>query len=79
MASVTITVPNAQLARTLAGICGFHKYSSTLRDGSPNPETQAAFVQRMLANIAKQWVAAYEAQVASDTATASVQTDITPS
>jgi hypothetical protein len=74
MASVTITIPDAQLTRVLDGIAGYHGYDS----GAAQPgETKAAFAKRKLIEDATNWVRSYEQGVAVATATASVNSGVT--
>lgn len=78
MASMTITIPDAQLARVLDGITGFHGgYSAVLDNGSPNPETQAQTAKRRVMEVMKLWVLGYEVRQSQATINASVATNIT--
>lgn len=61
--------------RTLAGIAGYYSLLQGKAQGAE--ETQACFVQRMLAEDSKAKVMEYEAYVARAAAAASVNTDIT--
>ncbi len=78
MATVTITIPNAQATRVLTAVCAVRSYTGFLADGV-TPETQAQFVERTLAAQIKDWVRSYEIAQAAATAAASVDAEITPS
>lgn len=69
MASISITVADADLTRALNAACVYLGYQDTI-NGSPNPETKAQFVRRRIAETVKLW--AVQGEVA--TAIASAQT-----
>jgi hypothetical protein len=50
MATLTLTYDtgSVSLATIINAICSTHGYSATRDDGTPNPETQAAFAKRMV-------------------------------
>jgi len=67
MATITLTVPDAQLPRVIAAVTANAGYSPTLPDGSPNPQTPAEFVKQLLANYLKHFVLEHEAAQAKAT------------
>lgn len=71
MASITFTIPNAVSQRVLDGFCKNQGYSATLENGSPNPETQQAFLKRKVVEYVKQAVKASELETARNAAATS--------
>lgn len=72
MANITLTIPDAQLARVIDGICLYYNYAATILTvggGSsvPNPETKAQFAKRMLIEQTKIWIATVEGSTAQKT------------
>lgn len=76
MATITITIPNAQLARTVDGLCGYGNYQATLEDGTPNPVTRAEFARLTLIGLAKDAVRSHETNVARAAAAAAAAPDM---
>jgi hypothetical protein len=70
MTTVQFTIPDAITPRVLNGYCKYRGYSATLDDGTPNPETKAAFFKRTIIDYIKQSVKASEIQDASQAAAA---------
>ena len=68
MATITTNIPDASLQRTLDAVCGVHGYQALLEDGTPNPETQAKFARRMVANYLRQLVIHWESTQAAESA-----------
>lgn len=71
MASITINVPDAVAQRVLNGVAYQHGYQNTIAvDGVEvaNPETKVVFVKRMIINMLRESVKAYEANKAAETA-----------
>jgi hypothetical protein len=81
MATLTINIPDAIAARVVNGVCKRYHYSTTLEDGTPNPETKQQFFKRMVIVFLKRAVREAEvettSQEAAEAAAASVETDIT--
>jgi len=81
MSTISITIPDAVTTRVLNGFAKRFNYSPTLENGSPNPETKAAFAKRKLIELIKQAVRESEIQdaanAAATTAGASVDNEIT--
>jgi hypothetical protein len=68
MATISITIKDSQLTRTVDAICGSFGYNGTLEDGTDNPETKAQFAKRMLASYIKSTVLDYESKLATEQA-----------
>ncbi|HEX8158759.1 MAG TPA: hypothetical protein VF526_15345 [Solirubrobacteraceae bacterium] len=75
MAQITITVPNAVVARVQNAFAAAHGYSATVPDPAsttggtlPNPETLPQFVQRMIRQHVQEVVRSQEAKAAGETA-----------
>lgn len=72
MATIQITIPDAQLTRVVNAFTDSFFYAPTILDGQgvaiPNPETRNQFAKRMVAQWVKEIVIAREALVAADTA-----------
>lgn len=87
MATIVLTVPDAQQNRLVNGIAGQYGYQVTvpapnpLDPPVPNPETKGQFAKRMMLKWAKDSVKAYEATQAAnasrDAAAAAAETEIT--
>lgn len=65
---IIIDVPDAQAQRVLNGFCADRGYQPTLPDDTPNPETKAQFVKRLLIQYIKNSVRMNEIQAASEAA-----------
>lgn len=70
MATISITIPDAALARVIDAFANQYNYSAYLDEEEtiPNPETAAQFAKRMIAEYAKNVLVAHEANAAADTA-----------
>ena len=60
MATITLTIPDAQLLRIQNALCALYGYQTKLPDGSANPVSQAAFSKQQIVNYIQQSVLAYE-------------------
>jgi len=69
MATISITIPDAAMPRIIAAYCALFGYQAVLEDGTPNPETKAAFTKRMVIRHVRGIVTSYE----GDTAVAAVR------
>lgn len=86
MATLVITVPDAQVQRVLDAFAATYSYSATIPDPAnegqtlPNPETKTQFCRRMLRRYIVDVVKAYEstsaAEAARTTAAAGVETQL---
>lgn len=63
MATLSITIPDNQVARVNDAIAALFNYQTTI-NGSPNPETKAQFSRRMIIENLKRLVAQGESVVA---------------
>jgi hypothetical protein len=88
MATISIDIPNGtQVARFIAAFAGTFQYQDQIPDPNnpvaliPNPETKAAFAQRMLRKMAKDVIKQWEGNLAQagafDAAVAKVENEIT--
>jgi hypothetical protein len=79
MASITLTIPDAQATRVLNALATQWGYLSVLPDGTANPQTKAQFVKAELARYCKRVVVAYEAAQAAATqsTTSTNEVDVT--
>lgn len=74
MATLVLTIPDAQLTRVVDGIAGQHNYQAMVPAPIPsdppvtNPETKNQFAKRMMIKWAKDSVKAWEASQAANTA-----------
>lgn len=72
MATISITIADADLSRVVTDLCGFYGYQATLTDilgnTTPNPETPNQFARRMIVQSIKSACATYESQQAAATA-----------
>lgn len=59
MATVTLSIPDAALPRVIAAFVGRYNWPTTI-DGVPNPETQAQFAKRMVAEFIRHTVRDWE-------------------
>lgn len=75
MATISITIADADLARVVSDICGFNGYQAQIPQpvGPPidNPETQNQFARRMVLTTIRSWCVSYESQQAALVAAAS--------
>lgn len=75
MASINITIADADLSRVVTDVCGFWGYQAVLTDmlgnQTPNPETPNQFARRMVIQTVKGWCKTYEQQQAATTAATS--------
>ena len=62
MATMTVTIPDAQVPRVTTAVCASGGYQATLPDGSPNPVTQVEFVRQQITGFLKHTVVVYEAK-----------------
>lgn len=76
MATIQIEIPDGVVPRALDAICKVYGYQATLEDGSPNPETRAAFAKRQLANWVKSAIKTLEAAKAGEEARAAKAAEI---
>jgi hypothetical protein len=58
MATITITIPDNEIARAISAICKKYNYQDTIlgtpeQGMIPNPESKAQFAKRMVAQIIK--------------------------
>ena len=67
MATISITVPNAQVNRVQAAFASAYGYETTV-NGSPNPETLVQFTQRKIREFIKGVVKGHEAVSAGEAA-----------
>lgn len=71
MTTLTLTIPDAQTARVVAAFEKAYSYQPFLADGiTPNPETKAQFMRRMIMQFIRDTVQAVEASTAAETARA---------
>ena len=86
MATVTITIPDAVLARVLSGFCYQNGYSDTIVDPNninstlPNPVSKATFAKQQLiahiVNAVRSYEISQAAQAAQQAASAAVDSQI---
>lgn len=80
MAQINLNIPDPILPRVLNAFAKQYKYSPTLEDGSPNPETKQQHAKRRIVEFIKRTVREAEVEDAKNTAaasaSASVDTDI---
>lgn len=74
MAQITITVPDAHIARINDAFAAQFGYTGTAPDGTP--ETKANHTRRKIREFAVNIVASYESQQAALAATAQANTDL---
>lgn len=83
MAQLTITVPDAQVARVLAAFKAQYGYSDTVPGPNPgdapvpNPESATQFVRRKLREYVIEIVRAHEATAAAEAARVSAANAVT--
>lgn len=87
MATLVLTIPDAQLTRVVDGIAGQYNYQTMVPGATPldppvtNPETKNQFAKRMMIKWAKETVKAWEASQAAnaarDSAAANAESTIT--
>ena len=65
MAVIQLTVPDALLPTVVEALSTAGGYSSTLPDGTPNPQTAAQFAKAQIIAYVKQVVKNHEAQKAA--------------
>lgn len=75
MATISLTIPDAQAVRILAAYCGLYGYQETV-DGQPNPQTRLAFAKEQLYKHIKRVVIEYEGVEAQRAAISASTTDI---
>ncbi len=74
MATLTITIPNAQLTRVANAVATQHGYQAEVPDPDnpgqtiPNPQTKADFAREVLMRFLRETVRAHEAAVAAESA-----------
>jgi hypothetical protein len=68
VAEIRVAIPDAWAPRVLEAICVLYGYADTLSDGSPNPETKAAFAKRIVGRWIKEQLVRYETTQAADIA-----------
>ena len=75
MATVSFTLSASHALRLEGAICGLYSYQSTI-DGQANPESRADFAKRMIGNLLKRQVYAWERRQAIESAMTGI-TEIT--
>lgn len=81
MATISITIADAQLTRVVNSFTDSFGYAPMVPDGltppgsMPNPETRNQFAKRMVAQWVKQRVSDHESLLAAETARATAATD----
>lgn len=74
MANITLTIPDAQLARVVSAFSIAYGYQDTIPGATPadppvpNPETRAQFMRRHIMEFVRNTVQAVEANVAAEAA-----------
>lgn len=76
MAEIKLTIPDAALPRIRDAFCAEFNYQSTLDDGTPNPQTKAAFTKAKVIEYVKQVTRNYEGNISANTARQTVSADI---
>ncbi len=77
--NITFTIPDAKATRIIDGICGNLNYQTTIQADNkdiPNPETKNQFAKRMIIQLMKDHVIAYERRLAQETAGQTVAADV---
>lgn len=81
MAVITLTIPDAILARVVDGICTNFAYQANIvtigGNSIPNPESKGTFAKRMIVENAITWIANAEGRTALVTAEALAKSQIT--
>lgn len=70
MATITVTIPDAQINRVRNAFATAYGWSGILPDGTPNPENKTQFTQRKVREYVKEVVKGVEATAAAETARA---------
>lgn len=82
MATISITIPDVFLPRVIDGMCGANFYQKTIpnpddpKSNIPNPETKAAFCNRMIRQHIKACVLQWEGDQAANMARTSAAKEV---
>lgn len=77
MATIVLTIPDAQLSRVVGAICLQGNYQAVLRDGSPNPVSQTQFAKAYLISHVMGVVSYQESKAAGNLAASQAASQIT--
>ncbi len=77
MTKIVLNIPDGKLQRVITAVALARGYRDTMSDGTANPETKAAFCERMIKSQLKEWVQQGEGMAADIAARTAVDADKT--